>query len=189
MVLGRPSRENGLPMNSSRIVIINHRPLRKGSVAAGTGYTSMIADATYTLQSSNIFSGIKNLTQQFLAIYAIDTNPIKGWNYWLKARALRATPQGKELLRYCWVSQDRDYLADIDIADNTFGMIVGDKVDKVKDALFFPYKGADTDNVHQSYTMGVLKALDEGSRGTIISSAMSLPVIHNISMEWITQRS
>lgn len=165
MVLGRPSREeritNELIKNIVNPII---RPLRKeiGGRPAQV-ITSMIADMTYTATiGGNIFSGIKNLTQQFLAIYAIDTNPIKGWNYWLKARALRATPQGKELLRYCWVSQDRDYLAAIDIADNTFGMIVGDKVDKAKDILFMPYKGADTDNVHQSYAMGVLKALDEG---------------------------
>ena len=116
-ILGRPVMEERM-IDGAIKALINPllRPFGKeltGRPAQQVGVflTNLIYDSTIM---GNVFTAMKNLTQQLLTIGHLSDGPniLRGIKWWAKAKQAMATKTGKELMQYCWVAQDRQFLED-----------------------------------------------------------------------------
>lgn len=122
-------------------------------------YSKFVADLSY--QSTigiNPASALKNLTQQFLALFYVSKNPVEAAALWVKAKRALFTETGKDLLQYNWVGQHRQYLEGLDLQFRFMEKVMG-PMRKIGYAMF---ERADRDNVNTAYLMGVLKKLGDG---------------------------
>ena len=116
-ILGRPVMEERM-IDGAIKALINPllRPFGKeltGRPAQQVGVflTNLIYDSAIM---GNVFTAMKNLTQQLLTIGHLSDGPniLRGIKWWAKAKQAMATKTGKELMQYCWVAQDRQFLED-----------------------------------------------------------------------------
>jgi len=160
-ILGRPALQERLANEAIRkvanLVLKPFGRELKGRPAQAA--SSFLADLSYQgTMGWTLSAPLKNLTQQALTIGYLDKKPGQGLEYWAKARVAKHTKTGKELLKYCWVVQDRQYLEGLDAQYQFMQKVMGTS----RKYGFFLFRQADIDNVTNAYLGGTLQALDEG---------------------------
>ena len=160
-ILGRPALQERLANEAIRkvanLVLKPFGRELKGRPAQAA--SSFLADLSYQgTMAWTLSAPLKNLTQQSLTIGYLDKKPGQGLKYWAKARVAKHTKTGKELLKYCWVVQDRQYLEGLDAQYQFMQKVMGTS----RKYGFFLFRQADIDNVTNAYLGGTLQALDEG---------------------------
>lgn len=106
----------------------------------------------------NPMTVFKNITQQVLSIGTLTGNPATGLRYWAEAMSKLFTKPGRELLKYCWVLQDRVYLESLEQQTK----ILAGVRRPVEKAAFWAFEQSDKANVSISYMMKLLHALNKG---------------------------
>ncbi|MGE5483688.1 MAG: hypothetical protein ACM3X4_01580 [Ignavibacteriales bacterium] len=161
-VLGKPIMEerlcNGLVKAIANPILrlwgkeITGRPSQTISAfVADLGYQSTIG--------LNVFSAVKNLTQQLLTVaHLSEKNPAEGMRWWVAARAAGKSQMGQTLLKYNWVAQDRQYLEGLDIQYRLMERVMG----PMREIGYKMFEAADRDNVNNAYLAATLKALSDG---------------------------
>jgi len=160
-ILGRPALQERLANEAIRkvanLVLKPFGRELKGRPAQAA--SSFLTDLSYQgTMAWTLSAPLKNLTQQALTIGYLDKKPGQGLEYWAKARVAKHTKTGKELLKYCWVVQDRQYLEGLDAQYQFMQKVMGTS----RKYGFFLFRQADIDNVTNAYLGGTLQALDEG---------------------------
>lgn len=112
---------------------------------------------------SNLFSAVKNTTQNSLTIAYLSDGPnlAKGAYHWAMGVKMSGTKTGKELLKYCEVLTDREILEGIDSHNKLLAEFFK-PYNVMAKVGWTPYRLADISNVTNAYLGGVHKALTKG---------------------------
>ena len=113
--------------------------------------------------SGNLNTILKNLTQSALTIGGLDGSIITGVKGFSRAIRDLHTPEGKKLLRYCWVLQNRKYLEGLENQSRLFSGRLR-LVKKVSDKIGMAgFEWTDRQNVAIAYMAKLRQSLANGS--------------------------
>lgn len=111
----------------------------------------------------NMFSAMRNLTQQLLAVTDLDPNPLVGIEYWVRAKKFMYSKEGRMLAKLNPLRHSR--IPQQDLLDKSMAAgipVIGDTVDSLSRAGFWAFRKSDLDNIDTSFLMKVLHAKDKG---------------------------
>ncbi len=118
-----------------------------------------VTDAAYMgTIGGNLASVLKNLTQQFLIPADLSPNLLEGIYWWMRGKIAGYTPTGRELLKSCWVLQNRIHFEGFEMQQQPFQGVVG----MVKKAAYWLYNVAEAKNVKDAYLSRAVMGLAKG---------------------------
>lgn len=144
--------------------------------------TSFLASMQY--QSTlgwNLFSPIKNLTQQIIPVATLDDNPLVGVRYWAKAMRYLSSQKGRNF----------SAMTNANLTNRVSHQALADQyavarkyplAQKVMDKGFTGFKASDRTNVSVSHMMKMLYELD---RGAHISDAVESAYTFTMSSQYM----
>jgi len=131
----------------------------------------------------NVYSGIRNVTQQLLSVFNMHDNPLVGMEYWWKAMLVNRSPMGKILQdlnpvmksRTAFEGMKNEFALSHRMGKDDLKTLLpwstekhkrpgfGELFNRVEDSAMWFFRSADRFNVQQSFMMKYLQATEDGS--------------------------
>jgi len=127
--------------------------------------SSFLLELQYTgTLGGNIFSAVKNLSQQLLSVSTLDPNPMVGIEYWFRAKQALMTKFGREMADTNSVMTSRMPREGLSMQESVLQKLpyIGEKLSRGHKKLSFGmFSAADKSNVNTAYMMKLLHSLDK----------------------------